>query len=151
MPEWVARWLPDWAEAALVWIWQPTVLGALAVMSVGLLVASAIGIPYVAIRTPVDYFVRPVPDRAGSATTPRPPAKRAARFGKNLLGLLLLLLGIVQLVLPGQGVLTILVALLLLDFPGKFRLERRIVAVPRVLGALNALRRRAGRPPLRLQ
>jgi hypothetical protein len=51
-----------------------------------------------------------------------------------------------MLLLPGQGVLTLVVALLLLDLPGKRRLKRRILSMPRVLRVLNAWRRRAGRP-----
>jgi hypothetical protein len=52
-----------------------------------------------------------------------------------------------MLVLPGQGVLTLCVSLFLLDFPGKRRLERRILGYPPVLHALNRLRTRAGQPP----
>jgi hypothetical protein len=54
-------------------------------------------------------------------------------------------------VLPGQGLLTILIALILLDFPGKRSLERRIIARPKVLRAVNGLRTKAGRPPLHLE
>nr|WP_206063674.1 hypothetical protein [Oceanimonas sp. MB9] len=52
------------------------------------------------------------------------------------------------LVLPGQGLLTILIALVLLSFPGKYRLERRLFMVPTVRNTVNWLRRRAERPPL---
>ena len=72
----------------------------------------------------------------------------SVRLAKNGLGVVLLAAGIAMLVLPGQGLLTLVVALILLDFPGKRRLQRRIVYAPRVLAALNALRRRAGREPL---
>jgi len=71
--------------------------------------------------------------------------------GKNLLGCIFLGAGMAMLVLPGPGVLTILVALTLLDFPGKFRLERWIVARRPLLGTINWLRRRAGRTPLALE
>jgi hypothetical protein len=57
--------------------------------------------------------------------------------------------GLVLLVLPGQGLLTMLAGLVLLDLPGKRAFERRVVARPRVLSALNWLRARAGREPLR--
>lgn len=67
---------------------------------------------------------------------------------KNVLGWLLVFCGILMLVLPGQGLLTILVGLMLSDFPGKFALERRLAGNPRVMVALNWLRRRAGRRPL---
>jgi hypothetical protein len=54
-----------------------------------------------------------------------------------------------MLVLPGQGILTIATGLLLMDYPGKFRLERRIVATPMVLKGLNWLRAKANQPPLK--
>jgi hypothetical protein len=69
---------------------------------------------------------------------------------KNLLGLLLVLVGLGLSIpgIPGQGLLTVLVGIVLLDFPGKRRLERKIVGRPRVLRALNRLRARFRRPPL---
>jgi hypothetical protein len=50
--------------------------------------------------------------------------------------------------IPGQGVLTILLGIMLSDFPGKVRLERKIVSYPKVREALNLLRSRFGKPPL---
>jgi hypothetical protein len=52
--------------------------------------------------------------------------------------------------LPGQGVLTILAGLSLLSFPGKRRLQLRLLRIPAIHRAIDALRRRAGRPPLHL-
>jgi hypothetical protein len=91
---------------------------------------------------PADYFLR---EEAGLVADP----KRHAwlKLGKNLLGVVLLVAGIAMLVLPGQGVLTLLVAVALLDFPGKRRLERRIARSPRVLAALNSMRKKRGQPP----
>lgn len=60
-----------------------------------------------------------------------------------VVGILLSLPGI-----PGQGVLTILTGLIISDFPGKRRLERRLVRVPVVLSAANQIRTRFNRPPL---
>jgi hypothetical protein len=102
---------------------------------------SLIGLPFLLIRIPTDYFTR----RHGSAR--RAGLDWFAWSVKNLLGVLLLLLGIAMLVLPGQGILTIVVALVFLDFPGKSRIERWLIGSPRVFAALNALRLRAGRPP----
>jgi hypothetical protein len=65
---------------------------------------------------------------------------------KNLLGATLLVAGLVMLVMPGQGILAILIGLSLLDFPGKRELERRLVARPRVIRFLNLVRRQAGQP-----
>lgn len=70
---------------------------------------------------------------------------------KNLLGYALVMAGIAMLVLPGQGMLTILVGILFLDFPGKYWFERWVVARSPVLQSINWLRRRAGHPPLLLQ
>ena len=52
--------------------------------------------------------------------------------------------------MPGQGLLTILVGLLMLDIPGKRRLELAIVRRGPVLGSINKLRARFRRPPLRV-
>lgn len=68
---------------------------------------------------------------------------------KNLAGISLLLLGAVLSVpgVPGQGLLTILLGVVLLDLPGKRRLERAILSRPRVRGAVDRLRHRFGRAP----
>jgi hypothetical protein len=67
---------------------------------------------------------------------------------KNLVGVALLLAGLVMLVTPGQGLLTIVVGLTLLSFPGKARLERWIATRPAVWRAINWMRQRAGRDTL---
>ena len=50
--------------------------------------------------------------------------------------------------LPGQGIFTILIGVMLLNFPGKYQLEQWIVARRPVLHSINWLRRRAGRAAL---
>ena len=70
------------------------------------------------------------------------------RVLRNLLGGVLLVAGIVMLVTPGQGVLGILSGLMLLEFPGKRTVERRVAQRPRVLRLINQIRQRAGRPPM---
>ena len=126
------------------WLGEPTILLALGIGSAILGLGSLLALPFVLARIPTDYFTRPpAVARRGSAFWP-------ARIAKNVLGALMLLTGVAMLVLPGQGVLTIFAALLLLDFPGKFRLVRWLVLRPRVFGVLNSLRARAGRPPLEL-
>jgi hypothetical protein len=71
---------------------------------------------------------------------------------KNLLGAFLVLFGVVMSLpgVPGQGVLTILMGVMLLDFPGKRRLELKLVSRPKVLRAINRIRGRFDRPPLLL-
>ncbi len=116
-------------------------LGALSLVT---FVATLVVIPLLIVRMPADYFIR---DR--HLFRDRHPLVRFFFLGfKNLLGLFFLLAGIAMLFLPGQGLLTIFLAVTLLNFPGKRRLEQRLIAMPRVRQAINRLRRRAGRPPL---
>ena len=67
---------------------------------------------------------------------------------KNLIGAVLVAVGIILLVLPGQGLLTMLAGLLLMEFPGKYACERWIVRRPQVHNSINWIRKRAGQPPL---
>ena len=69
-------------------------------------------------------------------------------IGKNLIGYVFVVAGIIMLMLPGQGILTIVIGITLLDFPGKYRLERWVVSRRPVLRSINWVRRRAKRGPL---
>jgi hypothetical protein len=103
---------------------------------------------FVLCRLPEDYLRR---DESAFVQDGRPLWKRALIVvGKNLLGGLLVVLGIVLSLpgVPGQGVLTILTGVLLLDIPGKKALERWLFKKPSVLRAINRLRARFGRPAL---
>ena len=53
-----------------------------------------------------------------------------------------------MLVLPGQGILTIIIGIMFINFPGKYRLERWVVLRGPVLTIINRLRHRAGHAPL---
>lgn len=119
----------------------------------GLFAASSLlslaAVTAVLVALPVDYF------RGGAAPAdwPRSSLLRWAwRIGKNILGLALVVLGLLLSVpgVPGQGLLTMLIGLILLDFPGKRSVERRLVARPAVLGAINRVRARFHRPPMEL-
>lgn len=109
-------------------------------------VGSLFAIPWIITRLPADYFDTRVPRHW---MIDRHPVLRAVGHGvKNAAGAVLLFFGIVMIFTPGQGVLTILIGVSLLDFPGKRRLEVRLVGQPAVLKALNAIRHRFGQPPL---
>ena len=71
---------------------------------------------------------------------------------KNLAGAVLVALGLIMAVpgVPGQGLLTALIGLSLLSFPGKRRLERRLIGRPLVQRTVNRLSARFQRPPLEL-
>lgn len=73
-------------------------------------------------------------------------------IGKNALGVLLVALGILLSLpgVPGQGLLTILLGIMLLDFPGRDRLEYWLVSRPKIFKAINKLRHRFSKPALML-
>ncbi|MEQ8860328.1 MAG: PGPGW domain-containing protein [Pseudomonadales bacterium] len=110
------------------------------------LLATMIGVPWVVARLPADYFSRPQRS-AWRDSGGEPLLAMVLALAKNAFGAVLLVLGLVMLVTPGQGVLTILIGLLLLNFPGKYRLERWLVLRPGVMRGLNWLRGRRGQPP----
>ena len=119
----------------------------LMISSVVMFFATLIGIPWLMTMIPADYFTRA--GRQRRAETVRHPVVRLlAGIGRNLLGLFLILVGALMLVLPGQGILTLLVGVMFLDFPGKWRVECWIVSRPPVRRSINWLRRRRGHPPL---
>jgi hypothetical protein len=130
----------DWLQA------NSSLLGWLGVLGIGSLVLTALLLPLFVLRLPDDYFLasrRELAHRRGAW-------QWIGHVGKNALGVVFVLAGLVMIVLPGQGLLTIVIGLLLVDFPGKRALERRIVRRPAVLGVLNRLRERHGRAPLRI-
>lgn len=102
----------------------------------------------VLVKLPADYFC----DSFAREFLPntRPGVRRTALFLKNLLGAVLVTVGVILSVpgVPGPGILTILIGLMLLDFRGKRRLERRVISRPIVMRAINGLRRKYGKPPL---
>lgn len=67
---------------------------------------------------------------------------------KNLLGILFIMTGVVLLVLPGQGLLTILLGFLLLDFPYKRKIELKVIGDARVLNGINWIRKKFNKEPL---
>jgi len=127
--------------------WWAEGLGWLAAFSVLTFVGSLLVLPLVAARIPADYFCA---ERRGK--TPwrrrRPGLRMIVLILKNMLGLVLFLAGVLMLFLPGQGLLTIFLGIMLMDFPGKYRLERYIISRGPVLRGINWLRKRSGVAPL---
>jgi len=111
---------------------------------------SLIIVPWLIVRIPPEYFVNP--DHPTRAAAIRHPALRVLYLvAKNLLGAVLVVSGILMLFLPGQGLLTILVGAVLLNYPGKFKIERWIVTRPHIWRLINRIRRYAGHAPLVLK
>jgi len=135
--------LYDWLNA------HQTLLWILGVVSIVTFVGSLVAVPILVVRMPSDYFLTKEPS-AESWGGRHPKQARTLVIAKNVFGGLLILAGIAMLVLPGQGVITILIGISLMNFPGKRRLELKVIRIPAVLSAINWMRAKRGRPPLRL-
>lgn len=117
-------------------------IGALSAIA---LLATLAAVPALLLALPPDYLSGHPPPR--SAGWPK-PMRWVYRIGKNAVGAALILAGLAMLVLPGQGLLTLTVGLVLTDVPAKRRMLRRLLGRKRVLALVNRLRRRFQRPPL---
>ena len=109
---------------------------------------SLVVVSFILVKLPPTYFQESHPRDFWSDR--HAGIRLAGVFAKNILGILLVALGILMSIpgVPGQGVLTILIGIMLLDFPGKRRLEHKLVGRPKVLKAINGLRHRFGKPEL---
>lgn len=122
---------------------NPEWLSILALVSLITFIVSLIVIPWIIVRLPSDYFVNE--NRHNSKIHQQYPVFFfLLKFVRNIIGVMLIIAGIVMLVLPGQGLLTILVGIGFADFPGKFKLLRRLSQQPSVLNSMNWIRHKAG-------
>lgn len=130
-----------WLEDHSLWV------GWLAIVSLMMFLGTLIGLPFLVVKIPEDYFAK---EHRNRETWKQYPAilRWLLLIGKNLLGAILVFAGILMLVLPGQGILTIFIGLLLVNFPGKYRLEKWLVTKTPVLKAANWLRKKANHPPI---
>jgi hypothetical protein len=127
---------------------NPALLITLASLSLVSFVISVVGVPWYAKRLPEDFFSKHEQAKLGLDPPARTVTDRLLAIARNAVGLVLVIAGIAMLVLPGQGLLTLFVGAFMMDFPGKRRFQRRILAIPAVLKSINALRKRSGEPPL---
>jgi UPF0716 family protein affecting phage T7 exclusion len=112
---------------------------AISVASAAMFVGSLLAVPWLIARAPRDFFAR---DQDAARTRNVPLA-----ILKNLVGAVLTIAGVLMLLLPGQGILTLVVGLALMDLPGKRALLRRFAQRPSVLRALNYVRKKTKREP----
>ncbi|SHH38280.1 Putative transmembrane protein (PGPGW) [Desulfofustis glycolicus DSM 9705] len=120
-------------------------LAAISLVSFGVTLAV---VPWVVVRIPADYFVgRKRPEQRQLALR-SPVVWLGLLIVKNTIGALLVLAGLAMLVLPGQGLLTMIIGVLVMNFPGKFAFERWLVSRGPTLSLINRIRRRYGRSPL---
>ena len=134
----------EWLQNNEVLLWW------LLIFSVITFILTLIIVPVILTRLPADYFSHQKSFRA-SWRSNYPLIQLPLFILKNTFGVILLIVGILLLVLPGQGLLTVLAGLLLLDFPGKYRAERWLVERKYILQAINWIRNKAGKPELMMK
>lgn len=107
-------------------------------------------VSFILVKIPADHFKKDRQTKFWSG--PKPAVHALAVIGKNILGILLVALGIVLSLpgVPGQGLLTVLLGIMLLDFPGRDSLERKLLKRPEIIKTINRLRGRFDKPPLEL-
>lgn len=133
----------DWARG------HETALRFLFWFSLATFFGTLILIPVLVIHIPKDYFASEKRVRLYKRDG-HPVLELIFIVIKNIIGITFILTGIAMLVLPGQGLLTILIGIMLTDFPGKYRFERKLITRKRVWKSVNWIRAKAGKPPLKL-
>jgi len=106
---------------------------------------SLISIKWLVALIPSDYFIE---DKRNKYQSSYPLTWLISIIIKNIIGYILIIGGILMLVLPGQGLFTIIIGLMLSNYPGKYFIERKFIAIPSVLKTINWLRKKSNKPPL---
>jgi hypothetical protein len=118
----------------------------LAALSIVFFIGTLIAIPFILVRLPADYFDIRVP--RPWMQDHHPVLRVAGHIVKNAVGAVFLFAGFLMLFLPGQGVLTMVIGISMLDFPGKRKIEAKLIGQPTVLNVINSMRKKYGKPPL---
>ena len=108
---------------------------------------SLISIKWLVALIPNDYFIE---DKRNKYQSSYPLTWLISIIIKNIVGYILIIGGILMLVLPGQGLFTIIIGLMLSNYPGKYFIERKFIVIPSVLKTINWLRKKSNKPPLKV-
>ena len=119
----------------------------LGTISFVIFVFSLISIRWLVALIPSDYFIN---RESSKFKLTYPSLWLVSIIIKNILGYTLIIGGILMLFLPGQGLFTIFVGLLLSNYPGKYYLERKLIAMPKIYKTVNWLRKKSNQPPLKI-
>ena len=128
--------------------WGRALVGVLIFLGTFLLNIAIVS--FILVKIPADYFKNSHKTQFWAG--PKPALHAAKVIGKNILGVFLVIVGIVLSIpgVPGQGLLTILLGVVLVDFPGKRRLERKLLSRAEIEKTIDRLRKKFGKPPLEL-
>lgn len=120
-------------------------------LSIFILITSVFMMVLIISFLPEDYFKSENRNLISSVQNSRYPLlKLLLLITKNFFGVLLLLSGILMLVLPGQGILTIITGLVFMDYPGKYKFERKLLRQKGVINSINWIRSRLSKPSLKV-
>tara|TARA_B100002019_G_scaffold261058_1_gene247557 strand:+ start:67 stop:495 length:429 start_codon:yes stop_codon:yes gene_type:complete len=108
---------------------------------------SLLSIKWLVALIPEDYFVT---KRVTKIRSQNPLIWYLILILKNIVGYSLILGGVIMLVLPGQGLFTMIIGLMLSNYPGKYIIEKKFIAIPTILKSINWLRRKSNKPPLKV-
>ena len=128
--------------------WRSALIGALIFLVT--FIGNLAIVTFILVKLPTDYFKKNRKTKFWAG--PRPAVHAAKVIGKNLLGVLLVAVGIVLSLpgVPGQGLLTVLLGVMLVDFPGKRTVEQKLLKRPAITNGITRLRGKFGKPPLEL-
>ncbi len=104
-------------------------------------------IPALIIRIPADYFCH---NKRHAINNQHPLIKLLITIAKNILGGILVIAGIIMLFVPGQGLITLLIGMMIMNYPGKYTLERWLIIKFHGINAINWYRARHNQPPLQI-
>ena len=120
-------------------------------LSIFILIISVFMMVLIISFLPEDYFKSENRNLISSVQNSRYPLlKLLVLITKNFFGVLLLMSGILMLVLPGQGILTIITGLVFMDYPGKYKFERKLLRQKGVINSINWIRSRLSKPSLKV-
>ncbi len=119
----------------------------LATISLFVFIFSLVSIKWLVALIPTDYFVK---KNISESKKSYSLLWLMSIIVKNIIGYTLILGGILMLVLPGQGLFTILMGLILSNYPGKYTIEKRIISIPSILKTINWLRKKSNKPRLKI-
>ena len=120
-------------------------------LSIFILIISVFMMVLIISFLPEDYFKSENRNLISRVQNSRYPfLKLLVLITKNFFGVFLLLSGILMLVLPGQGILTIITGLVFMDYPGKYKFERKLLRQKGVINSINWIRSRLSKPSLKV-
>ncbi|MCD4847796.1 MAG: hypothetical protein K8R76_06365 [Candidatus Aegiribacteria sp.] len=113
-------------------------------ISLAMLLVSIILVPFFIQNLPADYFKKRK-IRSKPAWVPF-PLHILYLVVKNIIGIVLIIMGLAMIVLPGQGLITLIIGIILTDIPGERKAFLFVLRKTPVLKGMNWLRKKKNIP-----